>query len=151
MKLQFCYKGCPTGLGGIFFLIWHFFDIQFKNTLNLILLSFKVSDFFIRSYSLEKVVLRIAKLSPKLSTYRWDTLYIFFPIKLVQKTLSPLYHAPEHLSIPLYKLPLVFYRWTQKSSRHARESKFFQVLPAWFGPKLKNIYANIKQDSILKN
>ena len=46
-------------------------------------------------------------------------------------------HLTGQSSIPLYKLPLVFYRWTQKSSRHARESKFFQVLLAWFGPKLK--------------
>ena len=67
----------------------------------------------------------------------WPAQNILGPVK--GQGMSPLYHATGQLSTPLYKLPLVFYRWTQKSLRHARESKFFQVLPAWFGPKLKNI------------
>ena len=65
-----------------FFRFDPFFKIQFKNTSNLILLGFKMSSesFFLqifqnRSYFLKYVDLRIAKLGPKLSTYRWDTLY----------------------------------------------------------------------------
>ena len=59
-----------------------FLEIQFKNTSNLILLSFKVPSkiffykiFINRTYFFKNVVLRIAKLSWKLSTYQWDTLY----------------------------------------------------------------------------
>ena len=62
-----------------------FFDLQFKNTSNLILLSFKMSS---ESFLFHKffntgltfwnmyLVLKIAKLGPNVFPYRWDTLYI---------------------------------------------------------------------------
>ena len=58
-----------------------FFDFEFKNTSNLIFPGFKVPSesfqgFQNRVYFLAYVILRIEKLSPKLSTYWWDTLYI---------------------------------------------------------------------------
>ena len=58
-----------------------FFDLQFKNTSNLILLGFKMSSerFFIqefqnRVYFLPYVIFQFSKFGPKLSTFGWDTL-----------------------------------------------------------------------------
>ena len=66
----------------IFFGIWHFFDIQFENTSNLIFPSFKVlsKSFFHKNFKTGLtfwymyVIFQFSKFSPKLSTYRWDTL-----------------------------------------------------------------------------
>ena len=73
----------PPRHGAIFFWnLTHFFDIQLKKTSNLIFLDFKVpserffsQEFQNRSYFLKYVVLTNRKLSPKLSTNGWDTLY----------------------------------------------------------------------------
>ena len=86
-----------------------FFDIQFKDTLNLIFLGFKVpsEEFFLqefpnRSYFLKYVVLGIAKLSSKLSTYRWDLGHSVKSKK--KKTLPP----PSHTHICLFRTTLFF-------------------------------------------
>ena len=65
-----------------FWNLTHFFDIQFKNTFNLIFPRFQgviwkmfSQEIQNRSYFWEYEVSRFSKLSPKLSTYRSDTLY----------------------------------------------------------------------------
>jgi hypothetical protein len=73
------------GGGSVPILFWnltHFFDIQFKNTFNLIFPRFQgviwkmfSQEIQNRSYFWEYEVSRFSKLSPKLSTYRSDTLY----------------------------------------------------------------------------
>ena len=57
--------------------IYKYFQLNFAKFQGAI---WKISSqsFQNRSYFLKYVVLRIAKLSPKLSTYRWDTLYKVF-------------------------------------------------------------------------
>ena len=64
----------------IYFLI---FNLKI-HTSNLIFLGFKVS-FFHKNFKtgLIFVVLRISKLIPKLSTYRWDTLCIYISVSSV--------------------------------------------------------------------
>ena len=79
--------GGGLGAGGMvqifFWNLTHFFDLQFRNTFNLIFLDFKVpsesffsQEFQNRSYFLTYLVLKNRKLSPKLSAYQWDTLYM---------------------------------------------------------------------------
>ena len=72
----------------IFLLFWNltpFFDFKFKNTSNLIFPKFQgaiwkifIQEFQNRAYFLAYVIFQFSKFSPKLSTYRWDTLYVSY-------------------------------------------------------------------------